>query len=523
MKKINIVVNGNPVICSYDGISPPLISEMLGSNDIHIDMPCSGKKKCGKCLVKISEHASAPSEFDRETLSGEEISDGYRLACANTLSDGMVINTLSNIHTSKLVVNSGSDIVVINNPIYKNYGIALDIGTTTMVMKLFNKEKMLAFTTAKNPQRLFGADVISRIDAAINGKLGELHRLIIAEINTMIKVLSNDCSISQNEIDGAVFTGNTAMLYFLTNKTPQSIATAPFESDCLFGYTAVSDELGLCLAPNTEIYLPRCMEAFVGADITTAILATDMLLSERKSLILDIGTNGEIALYSDNQLINCSTAAGPAFEGAELFSGMSGTDGAIDKVYLHDNKVCFSVIGDISPLGICGSGVIDLLSVLLDISAMDESGYLDEDVLKSYGILDTSDSSNSVTLGGIIFSQADVRKVQLAKASIAAGVLTLLSVSKIEVSEIEDFFIAGGFGSFINLNSAVNIGLIPSALISCAKVVGNAALDGAVKILCNNGIYDSIGEKIAAAQNINLSSSKIFMDNYIDCMEFSKI
>ena len=519
MDKIIISLENKKVVCHEN----EMLSDVILANNIALNMPCNAIGKCGKCKVEIKGERVEVSEMDKKLLTEEEIKNGVRLACCTKVFDKMEVVNISKEESKEFkIVHNESELAVIN-PVFEKYGICVDIGTTTIVLKLYDKNGILEITASKNPQRSMGADVIARIEKSLAGYSKELQQVIVKELNNMIKIVCDKVGIDNTEIDYGVFTGNTTMLYLLTCKNPVSLSKAPFESETLFDLEILGEDIGIEIANNGKIYLPKCMSAFVGADISTAILASGMIEDGKNNLLIDIGTNGEVALWKKDKLYTCSTAAGPTFEGAELSNGMSGMSGAIDKVFIQDDKVNISVIDDIQPKGICGSGVIDLLSTLVDIEAVDETGFLDEEILEEYGVLGENEDETSFMIKGINLTQKDVRKVQLAKGAICAGLLTVLKISDLSVDEVDNFYIAGGFGNFINLEKAVNIGLIPSGLLNKAKVIGNAALDGCSMMLCNKDEIEHINKIVIKSQNIELSSNKTFNEYYVESMMFDKM
>ena len=246
------------------------------------------------------------------------------------------------------------------------------------------------------------------------------------------------------------------------------------------------------------------MNAFVGADISCAVLASGMC-KEKTTLLCDIGTNGEIALWKDGILSVTSTAAGPAFEGALISCGCSSIPGAIDKVWWEDNALAIHTIGDQPAVGICGSGLIDAVAVLLQQEIMDETGALEEDV---------------VLAPGVTLLQKDIRALQLAKAAIAAGIQTLLDSTGTTCGEIETFYLAGGFGSHLNLTNAAAIGLIPEKLVKKTKVLGNAALAGAARLLLDPAATEEIRTIAEHSRHFNLGGNPVFNHNYMEQMLF---
>ena len=330
---------------------------------------------------------------------------------------------------------------------------------------------------------------------------------VIGAIDTLIKGLCEDAFIDPFEIERTVITGNTAMLYLLTKRTPVTLSRAPFIADHLFGETLTAADIGITsLSENSSVYLPPCIGAFVGADTVCAILASGMSDKAQKSLLVDIGTNGEIALFDEGELSVCSTAAGPAFEGVGISCGMRGAPGAVDGVSIVNGELVASVIGDATPKGICGSGLVDAVACMLDLEIIDETGYLEDDfvtVAKSVRII-----------------AEDIRMVQLAKSAIYSGIRTLLHTSGTDAASLSKTYIAGGFGNYLNMRSAARIGLLPSELTPSIEIIGNAALSGASMLLLDTELYKK-AEKIAkTAKCVELASNPIFAEFYMNSMMF---
>ena len=275
--------------------------------------PCGGRGVCGKCLVTCGGALSAPTSQELEHLGQSTLTSGQRLAClAKVVGDAWVVSPAS----SHMDVCTDFDMRLTGeDPLFEKYGVAVDIGTTTVCAQLYGKEGSLATAVASNPQSVFGADVISRIGAAISGSAEALQRLICDCISTLMKELVEEAGIAFSGIDTVVLTGNTAMLYLLTNTDTEPLSHAPFHAPELFGRFVEPETVRMS---SVKVFLPSCISAFVGADISCAILSTGLTDLPVSAVMADIGTNGEIALWKDGTLSCCSTAAGPAFEGAVL-------------------------------------------------------------------------------------------------------------------------------------------------------------------------------------------------------------
>ncbi len=472
-------------------------------------MPCGGMRRCNKCKVKASGGLSAMCKEEKSALTPEEINSGVRFACYCTVTGNCEV-TLENEASAK--IKSDGELPLFElNPTFQNYGVAFDIGTTTLAAHLYNRSGvLLSKTTSENPQAQYGADVITRIGFALESEENAqtLAATVTDKMNLMIANMCVGANISPAEIDNIVIVGNTTMLYLLTKRNPKSLSAAPFEADFLFNCHTGAKELGLC-AENAQVFLPPCISAFVGADITSSVLASGMCESNATSLLADIGTNGEIALWlSETQkLVCCSTAAGPACEGAGITMGMSGQNGAIDHVFVTDeNKITAHVIGEAPPTGICGSGVIDAIACLLKTGDIDETGFMENE--------------EAIIKAPVIITQKDVRMIQLAKSAICAGIETMLEENAITTSDLTCFYVAGGFGSYLNIDSAAHIGLVPKCAPQKAKVLGNAALMGACAMLLSAEMAQNAVKIVQNAAAVDLSTSSIFNDKYTEGMFF---
>lgn len=397
------------------------------------------------------------------------------------------------------------------------FGIAVDIGTTTLALYLYDllPGECVAVSSALNPQTSFGLDVISRIKYCRDNAsgTGELQSAIIEALNAQIEKLCASHNIGTADISGMSVTGNTTMLHLFAGVNPSSMGEFPFTVPDYFGRKVSAGSVGLIT--RCDVYLERCMAAFVGGDITSAILSSGMM-NDDISLLLDIGTNGEVALHARGQLFVCSTAAGPAFEGAELSCGMAAVSGAIDSVWVHDGQILKSTIGGGAPKGLCGSGVIDVLALARVAGAMDETGYIEEGPYT----VEVDGAPAFAVAEGVALTQRDVRRIQTAKSAVAAGVLALVHRAGLELTDITQVYLAGGFGNYMIAQSAMDIGLLPPVFRDIIKNIGNAAGAGAGMTLLKSEYMEESARIAGLAQHVELGSDAYFMDKYIDCMMF---
>jgi uncharacterized 2Fe-2S/4Fe-4S cluster protein (DUF4445 family) len=411
-------------------------------------------------------------------------------------------------------------------------GVGLDLGTTTLVAILVDlgTGERLGSRSELNAQRPFGADVISRIAAASDpGGLEALRSRITSQVSSMALALAEGAGARPEDIACFAIAGNTTMLHLLAGAPPDAIARSPFAPAFLSRRTESAAALGLARHPGCAAILLPGLSAYVGADILAGLAAIGFHEAEGRSLFLDLGTNGEIAFGGKGGILCCATAAGPAFEGAGIEKGVGGVAGAIDSVWAEDGALRFGTIGDAPAAGICGSGLIDALAALLDCGIVDETGRMvDEAEARALApalasLIADGKRGPLVYLDrprGIYLSQADVRAAQLAKAAIAAGIDTLLRVAGAELADVDRIYMAGGFGSLLDLRSAARIGLLPARLADRAIVVGNASAAGATAACLSRRGLEDCDRARAASSYVELSSRPDFNEFYVERMFF---
>ncbi len=491
---------------------PQKLSELLLKQDIPFSMPCGQNGTCGKCAVIATGDLTTPDARELKKIS--DMPQNTRLACQCVANgDCQIILPQKN----NRIVSDGIIPEFTLDAMDGDYGFAVDIGTTTVAVYLYNLKtgKCLKRNTFMNPQSSFGADVISRIEKAVGGMQDALAATIRDAIEDAFKSMMD---AEQIKVNTAVITGNTAMLYLFTKEDTTPLTAAPFEIKNYLGTTVI----GLFKRfPDMKVYLPKTAAAFVGSDIICSMLACEMNDTKQTVLMVDIGTNGEMGLIHDGKLSVCATAAGPAFEGAGITFGMAAGDGAIDSVTAADGIISCTTIGNQKAVGICGTGLIDAAAMLLNTGLIDETGCIDEENEEYANCLTEYDNSPAIKLAdNILITQQDIRQLQLAKAAICGGIDTLLETAEIDPEDVDIFYIAGGFGRYISTVSAATIGLFPKALTKKAKAVGNAAGVGASMLLLSKPL---IAESIKLAEEANvvdLSTSPIFMEQYIMRMHF---
>jgi len=501
-------------------------------------------------LRKVFLNLEKPS-LDDQRSDWERIKDGLSLKKIKNVSNLKIpVEILKKIPKLLRKADFKVTVTLYNNEVIdiengnttkSSYGIAFDIGTTTVAGYLvdLNSGEELSAVAKTNPQVIHGDDVISRIGFAQKQKenLEILQRKIVNILNEIIKENTQKAGVNTNNIYKISIAGNTCMHHLLLGLNPSNIAPSPYipvikESLSL----KVKDIPGLSLNPTAHIYILPNISAFVGADIVAGILAICMWKNEKISLFIDLGTNGEIVLGSKRKMWTCSTAAGPAFEGARISSGMRAAEGAIDKVKIDNESITYRVIKDGKVRGICGSGLIDIIAELVKLGLIDKSGKLidreecesnlNEEIKKR--IINGQKGNKFLLVKGketengksIYLTQKDIREVQLAKAAIFAGIKILLKEVNIPQEDIQKILLAGAFGNFIDKKSATRIGLFPYLPLGKIESVGNAAGRGAEIVLLSEKTRE-ICEKVSKdIKYIELSSRPDFQEDFINAMSF---
>lgn len=463
-----------------------------------IEFPCGGKGTCGKCKVKLLEGEINTTEIHEQKLGLLGLGPEWRLACYSKCTSDI---TLEIDQYNHLILADESKFEFVPQ---SGYGVAVDSGTTTLVAQLIDlaTAKVIAVETMLNPQAKFGADLISRIQACIDGNAEELKRLIRFSIGVMIELLLRKQKVTIQKI---VLVGNTAMHHIFSGFDVVPLAQYPFETPHLNATTFKTAELGWDFEVEDEIRFYPAIGSFVGSDILAGIAATGMHSNNEFTALIDLGTNGEIVVGNTNQLICASTAAGPAFEGTNISMGMRATTGAVSSFKFTDNKLIANVIGNTSPKGMCGSALVDAIALLRKT-----------ETIGMFGEINSGESSIELVIG-ISLTQKDINEFQLAKAAIAAGLEILCQNLSIQLSDIQQIYIAGGFGNYINSSHLVQTGMIELPETKIRKM-GNTALIGAKMFLFQD--KNELEKILSKTNHINLESHPDFQNIYVDKMLF---
>jgi uncharacterized 2Fe-2S/4Fe-4S cluster protein (DUF4445 family) len=412
------------------------------------------------------------------------------------------------------------------------YGVAFDVGTTTLVGTLMNLRTGMAASvhSTLNGQAPFGADVISRISHGMNGpeQITELRDAVVATMNSVLDHLYRETEVSPMQTYEAVVVGNVTMLHLLLGVDPSPLSMAPFTPAFMDQLSVESRDVGLRIHPQGYVQTLPALGAYVGADIVAGVLATGVVREDKLRVFVDVGTNGEIVLGSAQRALATAAPAGPAFEGSQIRCGMRATSGAIEGVTLDDRVELQVIGGDVRPEGICGSGLVDAVAQLLLVGLMDHSGRLKlaEDVphhpLRER-LIDIDGVRAFLLAEGVYLTQRDIRELQFAKGSIATGIKVLMDILGVTAGDLDEVLLGGSFGSYLNPESAKVIGLVPPVDVDRIIAVGNSAGEGAKIALLSYRERQVAFELPARIEYVELSGRSDFNDSFVSVLGFPQL
>ncbi len=561
------------------------LADVLYRAGVEMDMPCSGDGICGKCLVCV-EFPFNVRPTPHKDISDKQHAEGVRLACQLTPKSDMIVRLLSdNVEEEHRILegeqdpeffafeSQGNDQASARRQVHADdvenqmnaavrvytsssrticryesgeteeikgfrkgtvpKGLAIDIGTTTLVATLISLKtgKELSTTSALNPQIRYGHDVVRRIQYASTPEgLGELSGIIREAINHLIEEICEDSDAASGEILDVVIGGNTAMLQIAAGIDPAPLGAVPFTVGIESGRTYPVSRFGLDVHPGGRVYVPPVLHAYVGADISAGLLVCpEFFNKDINTLFIDVGTNGEIGVSARGQLLISSTAAGPAFEGMGISSGMRARIGAVEAINVSPDGTDFEIytIGNAPAAGICGSGIIDLTAALFKTGIIEASGRMkrraDADELPGTiaAYLEEYDGKPGFRINETVyFTQEDVRQVQLAKSAIRAAIDILLEEAGIEPDALDNIVLAGGFGYSLRPQNLEAIGLIPPNTANRVTFAGNTSRIGCVRMLKNINYRRFLEEQMERVRHVSIETRPDFMEKYVEEMEF---
>jgi uncharacterized 2Fe-2S/4Fe-4S cluster protein (DUF4445 family) len=462
-------------------------------SDHGVEFPCGGTGLCGGCGVRVLAGSLPVTEQDRSVFTDTELAAGWRLACQACAEMPLVLEC-GQWHMDVLTDNSG-----LCGAGKSGLGIAIDLGTTTIAAQMIDMAtgSVLAVQTDLNPQASFGSDVMSRVRAALQG--ADLTSVVRISLREMISKLAGG---REREVAEVVLVGNTVMHHLFAGLDVEPLSHVPFHSPNLGEKCFSPQALDWPLPAPCRIRFLRCLGGFVGSDILAGIHAVAMPAADRWMSLIDLGTNGEIVIGNRRGIVCASTAAGPAFEAGSIRMGMRAATGAIARVSLQSSQLRATVIGDAEPRGICGSGLVDAVAAGLESGAILPSGRI------------ANGSKTFPVQAPVVLYQSDIRELQLAKSAIASGFRLLLKHLGATDNDVESVHLAGAFGNYVQISSAIGIGMLemPRERIHAA---GNTALRGAKMLLLS-----AAEPTVPAIEHVSLAADSEFQDEFVNCMTF---
>lgn len=476
-----------------------LISDAAKTAGVNIELPCGGKGRCGRCMVTISVEGKGSER---------------KLACQTPVDADMVV-TVQQKEGSVIASDDHRKVKVDRlSPIVRkdgyNYGLAIDIGTTTIAVSIVDMTAGIDLysATGENRQRRRGEDVLTRIQYAEEGGTDELRSLVLESVNDLIDVcLDRRCS--PDSVNAVYVSGNTTMIHLFLGIDPSPIRAEPYDP-VVREAEITGEESGLSVNKEARVICMPSVSSYVGGDITSGITVSGMDIDEEMSMLIDVGTNGEVALGNRDMMVVCSSSAGPAFEGGTISSGMIARTGAIDSIRIVNGKMEYTVIGSKEPKGICGSGLIDLVAELFRNGWVDKRGnFTDKAGAKKDG-----DDVVLLITDDVRITQDDINTIIMTKAAIFSSLMSMLKNIGADMMDMKKIYIAGGFGNFIDLESAITIGLFPDVPRDRFVYLGNASLGGAKYALLSKQFRSRISKLFKRMTYLDLSSNAIFFDEY---------
>lgn len=504
------------------------ILEFLREKNIHIDAACNGLGVCGKCKIKLESTDVSISE--RKLLGEENIKSGYRLACMHSIDEVDKEFILKSFESGKkpdsIVLTESFTPKIIHTNIQEKYGIAIDIGTTTVAMELIDLKnaKIISKVADVNSQVKFGFDVMSRIAFTLENPegLSTLQKSIVDTLNTLINKLLDESKIKREDIAELAVSANTTMCHILLGESVESLGKFPFLPRFTEVKRVCAKDIGIDL-DATLITLPH-ISGFLGSDIVSGVYASGICDDKDKNILfIDIGTNGEMLLKTDNNLLATSCAIGPALEGMNISCGIRAGIGAIDDFHIDEADISYTTIGNTKPTGICGSGVLSMVRELLKAGFINKMGAIDKKCLDSNHSFIKADNSGKPFIkinDNLYFTAKDIRQVQLAKGAILSGIRALIQKAGIETCDITRVCIAGQFGKYISMDSFFGVGLLPKEFEGKVEYLGNTSLTGAYMALLDKNAIEYMTEISVETEFFELSKLEEYEKIFAKALRF---
>jgi len=497
-----------------------LLGDAIASTGLPLEQPCAGRGTCGKCKVLVEEGVAPPDEIERAHLTSGELALNNRLACRARLEED------SRVVLSPIVVYSNKIFRACNR--YKHeespLGLAIDLGSTTVAafLTMMNDGEVCAGAASLNQQTIYGADVISRLSAALDSPLNSLrlHRLALASINQAVDSLKLSHRI-RDRVERVTIVGNVAMHHLLSRIPVNTLAVKPFQPYSRAAIRDASSLMGGIFPESVQVSLPPLIGGFVGSDALACLAYFGFDRSNTPMAAIDLGTNGEVLVTDGKRILTASTAAGPAFEGVFISCGTRAVDGAIVSVAIKNGNIEFKTIGDKPPVGLTGSGLISLVNELRSFGVIESNGRITTQLHPLNHLIEVDqDGSKRIRItedGRLGLTQWDIRELQKAKGAIRAAMEILMKTLGITADDLSRIILTGSFGGQIDISSALNLGLIPAVSIDKVETIPNGAGLGAAMFLLDDGFAKA--EFLAdLAEQVDLDQDPSFISYYVGSM-----
>jgi uncharacterized 2Fe-2S/4Fe-4S cluster protein (DUF4445 family) len=502
---------------------------------IRIDAPCGGEGRCGSCRVAASGGIAPPDTVEIETL-GIAATRGTRLACRARVEGPaeVVVETpraagatrvqMSGLSADLDVEDPASRGIVVE-PGVRALGAAVDLGTTTIAVRLHDlgDGRVLGEIADLNPQVAWGHDVLSRVSRAVEGEAEELREAVVRKVETLVSLLACSPRAAAGSLREIVVVGNPAMTRLFLGDDVASLGDGASSGEPRPARVTDTVAADLSSLGEAAVIVGPEVSPFIGSDALAGLIATRLDGRTDDAILLDLGTNGEVVLVSQGGLFAASAAAGPAFEGYGLTDGMRAEPGAIETVWLAGDEFGEGTVGDERPKGLCGSGLIDLLAVLLSSGALDSSGRLQMEGPLAARVTDVAEGRVFEVASDVVLTQNDVRQAQLAKGAVQAAIESVLIAAGRGPGDVREVLVAGGFGSHLRPASLAAVGIVPPEWAERVTLAGNAALAGASAMLLSGRVRENASRLAASVRTVALAQDPDFQRRFIQALAFPEV
>ncbi len=499
-----------------------LIGDIITATELPLEQPCAGRGTCGKCKILAEEGLAPPDEIEFKNLTSGEIAVGNRLACRACVTGDVQVTLAPIVVYSNKIFRSSNRYKRTDTPL----GLAIDFGSTTVAafLTMMDDGEVCAGGAGLNQQTVYGADVISRLAAALESAddAERLHKLALASINQAVDSLKLSRRV-RDRIERVTIVCNVAMHHLVAKLPVDTLALIPFQPSSLASIHDAAYLTGGIFPENAQIMLPPMIGGFVGSDALACLAYFGFNKPQGAMAAIDLGTNGEVMVTDGKRIVTASTAAGPAFEGVNISCGTRAVDGAITGVHVNGGDLSFDTIADEAPVGLTGSGLLSMIHELRAVDVIDPSGRFSDQPPLFFDRFETDRHGvrgMRMTDDGLSLDQFDIRELQKAKGAIRAAIDILIEEVDLQPQDLEQVILTGSFGGSVDVDAVIDLGMIPPVRREVVETIANGAGLGAAMFLSGEGF--ALGEEIAAkAEQIDLDMDPDFNMRYVTSLGLS--